>query len=816
MLQNYFKIAFRNLLKHKIFSIINVAGLALGIACCTLLALYIKDEFSYEKHFADHERIYRVTTLFSRDGNDQTFPRTSPGVAMSMLAELPEIESAVRVVPIPEVDQHLIRYKENVFYEKQGYLVDSTFFDIFPYELKEGDRNTALDMPASVIITEKLATKIFGNQSALDELLIINSGESLDTFRITGVIKQTHNRSHIDAQFYMSMNSEGWGREIAGMDTWAWNNFILSYLKLKPGTSPESVDAKIPAMIERNAGELLKGAGLKKEMKLQPLDDVRLYSVFNNEFGMSEAGNIQYVYILSSIGIFILLIACINFMNLTTAKASQRAGEVGVRKSLGATRKNLINQFLGESMTIVLAAMLLSIGLVQLILPLFNSLTQKELGINSENILYIAGSLVLIGGFTGLVAGSYPAFFLSAFQPAQVLKDKRLSGGSSNWLRRSLVIFQFIISITLISSIVIIQKQLNYIQNKELGFETENRIMIPFRSDEAKTHYREIKNAAKQLAQVQEVSASTSLPSTPLLRDYALYPQGGSYDKAILHRNMAIDENYFKTLGIKLVAGRELIYETDSMSWNNRNRKILVNQMSLKELGLELDEAIGSTIFSEFDGEVYKHEIVGVVEDFHQFSLHQNMAPLLFFIPARANSYNYMVISANTEDAQAITSQLEKTWKEVIPNTPFESAFLSDSVAKQYEEDARTSLILIIATGLAILISCLGLYGLSIYVAERRVKEIGIRKVMGASVTGIVALLSKEFIKLVGIAFVIAVPLGYFAMDKWLLGFAYKIELNAFVFVLAGLISLVIAWLTVSFESIKAAISNPVKSLRNE
>jgi|APTNR8051073442_1049403.scaffolds.fasta_scaffold00005_357 putative ABC transport system permease protein len=816
MLQNYFKIAFRNLLKHKIFSVINIAGLALGIACCTLLALYIKDEFNFEKHFEGHERVYRINTVFSRDGNEQSFPRTSPAVAMDMLQELPEIESATRVVPIPEVDQHLIRYKTEIFSEKTGYLVDSTFLDIFPYELKEGDRNTALDAPASVLLSEELAGKIFKDQSPLDEFIIINSGESSDTFRVTGVLKKTGNRSHVDAQFYMSMNSRGWGREIANMDTWAWNNFIMSYVKLKPGTAPESVDAKIPGMIEAKAGELLKNAGLAKRMSLQPLDDVHLYSKFNNDFGMAENGNIQYVYIISSIGLFILLIACINFMNLTTAKASQRAGEVGVRKSLGATRGNLINQFLGESMTIVTASMLLAMGLVQLVLPIFNSLTQKELSINAGNIGYILVSLVAIGIITGLVAGSYPAFFLSAFQPAKVLKDKRLSGGSSNWLRRSLVVFQFIISITLISSIVIIQKQLNYIQSKPLGFEVENKIMIPFRTEEAKNKYVQIKNTAKQLAQVTSVSGSTSLPSTPLLRDYALYPQGGTADKAILHRNMAIDEDYFKTLQITLLAGRELRFESDSMSWNNRNRKVIVNETSLKDLNIPLDKAIGSTLYSEFDGIVYNHEIVGVVSDFHQFSLHQSMAPLLFFITTRANNYNYLVLSTTSTDSKAIVDQLETTWKELIPNTPFEAGFLSDSVAKQYEEDSHTSSILTIATLLAILISCLGLYGLSIYVAERRVKEIGIRKVMGASVHGIVGLLSKEFVKLVIVAFVIAVPLGYYAMNQWLLGFAYKIELNVFIFVIAGVISLSIAWITISFESIKAAISNPVKSLRNE
>ena len=816
MLQNYFKIALRNLLKHKIFSVINITGLALGIACCTLLALYIKDEFNFEKHFEGHERVYRINTVFSRDGNEQSFPRTSPAVAMDMLREIPEIESATRLAPIPEVDQHLIRYKTEIFSEKTGYLVDSTFLDIFPYELKEGDRNTALDAPASVLLSEELAGKIFKDQSPLDEFIIINSGQSSDTFRITGVIKKTGNRSHVDAQFYMSMNSRGWGHEIANMDTWAWNNFIMSYVKLKPGATQESVDSKLPGMIESKAGELLKNAGLAKRMSLQPLDDVHLYSKFNNDFGMTENGNIQYVYIISSIGLFILLIACINFMNLTTAKASQRAGEVGVRKSLGATRGNLINQFLGESMTIVTASMLLAMGLVQLVLPIFNSLTQRELSINAGNIGYILASLVAIGIITGLVAGSYPAFFLSAFQPAKVLKDKRLSGGSSNWLRRSLVVFQFTISITLISSIVIIQKQLNYIQSKPLGFEAENKIMIPFRTEEAKNNYTQIKNAAKQLAQVTSVSGSTSLPSTPLLRDYALYPQGSTADKAILHRNMAIDEDYFKTLQVNLLAGRELRFESDSMSWNSKNRKVIVNETSLKDLNISFDKAIGSTLYSDFNGVVYNHEIVGVVSDFHQFSLHQSMAPLLFFITARTNDYNYLVLSTTSTDSKAIVDQLETTWKELIPNTPFEAGFLSDSVAKQYEEDSQTSSILAIATLLAILISCLGLYGLSIYVAERRVKEIGIRKVMGASVHGIVGLLSKEFVKLVIVAFVIAVPLAYYAMNQWLLSFVYKIELNIFIFVIAGVISLSIAWITISFESIKAAISNPVKSLRNE
>lgn len=816
MLKNYFSIAFRNLLKHKAFSIINISGLAVGISCCVLLALYIKDEFSFEKHFEDHDRIYRIYSVFIKDGNPESFPRTSPPVALAFAEQFPEIETATRLVSPPEVEQHLIRYKDNIFYEKTGYLVDSTFFDVFSFPFQEGDRFTALDGPSSVVLSAELATKIFGESSPLDELIIINSGQSVDTFRITGVLKPVKNPSHVNASFYMGMNSRGWGEYINSVTTWAWQNFIASYVKLKPHTSPLTVEEKIPALLEQHAGNDLKNSGLEKEMHLQPITDIHLYSDFKNQFGMEDSGNIAYIYILGSIGIFILLIACINFMNLTTAKASQRAGEVGVRKSLGATRNNLIQQFLGESMTIVGIAMLFTVGMVQLALPFFNSVTQKTLSISSDNVIYIAGSLLVIGLITGLVAGSYPAFFLSSFQPAKVLKDRRLSGGSSNFLRKSLVVVQFVISITLISSIVIIQRQLNFIQSKSLGFNPDFRIMIPLRTNEAKRQYPQLKTAFEQLAGVELISASTSLPSTALLRDFAVYPQGSSMDKSILHRNVLIDENYFKALDIKMIAGRDVVFEVDSFSWSNQNRKIIVNRTSLHELNLDLENAVGTNLLTEWDGRIYNHEIIGVIEDFHQQSLHQKIGAMMFYLPAQKTQYGYLTAVVNKNKYADVRVQFEQKWKAIAPNTPFESEFLFDNVRRQYQNDQRVSTIITAFTLLAIAISCLGLYGLSIYVAERKVKEIGIRKVLGGSVTSIITMLSKEFIKLVLVALIIAIPVGYIAMDKWLESFAYKTELNAIVFVITGAIALAIAWLTVGFESVKAALSNPVDSLRNE
>ena len=816
MLSNYIKVAIRQLMKNKTFSLINIFGLSVGVACCVLLTMFIQDEFAYEKKFKDHDRVYRISTTFTDDKGAQAFPRVSPAIAPGLGDVLPEVEMATRTVMPPDVTQLLVRYKDKQFFETNGQLVDSTFFDIFDYEFTEGNPQTVLDEPATVVLTDELYKKIFGDKNGIDELVIINMGRAADTFRVTGVLKKTANKSHADASFFMSMHSEGWGAYVLTEDTWAWNNFVSGYLKLRPGTDVATVDAKMNKILQEHAGEQLKTSGVKKELHLQPIDDIRLYSDFSNSFGDMGNGNIKYIYILGSIGVFILLIACINFMNLTTAKAAQRASEVGIRKSMGAYRSHLIRQFLGESFTIVAISLLLSLVLIYLALPVVNDMTHKQLTITDSNLFMIAGALLLVGLVTGLVAGSYPAFVLSGFEPARVLKGKALSSDGSSMLRKGLVVFQFVITITLISSIFIIQEQLSFVRNKSIGFRDEGAIMVPVRTREATNAYATLRDQFATIPGVKKVSVTSSLPSTPQFQDWSMYAEGSTADKGILNRVVYVGEGYFETMGIDLIAGRDVQFPADTFSYKTNTNKIIANESTLKAYGLDPEKAIGQKLYADWDQGRREHIIIGVIKDYHHRSLHVPIVPTIYVHMADNSGYQYMVASTEGGDYQAVSARMKEIWDKTVITTPFESQPLSMSIEKQYEEDARVNTMLSVSTALAIIISCMGLYGLSIFVAQRKIKEIGIRKVLGASVPGIVGMLSKDFIKLVAISFVVAVPIGWYLMTEWLKGFEYKIELGFMVFVLSGIVSFLIAWLTIGFESVKAALGNPVKALRSE
>jgi putative ABC transport system permease protein len=503
-------------------------------------------------------------------------------------------------------------------------------------------------------------------------------------------------------------------------------------------------------------------------------------------------------------------------MNLTTAKAAQRAGEVGIRKSMGAYRSHLIRQFLGESFTIVGVSLLLAVILIYLALPTVNEITRKQLIIGNSNLLLIGGALIGVGLITGLIAGSYPAFFLSSFEPARVLKGKALSSDGSSALRKALVVFQFVITITLISSIFVIQEQLGFVRNKSLGFKYDDAIMVPIRTREATNAYQTLVSEFARIPGVTMVSGSSSLPSTPQFQDWMMYPEGSTNDKGILNRAVTVGEHYFETMGIELIAGRDVVFPTDTFSYKTNYNKIIMNEASVRAYGFTPETAIGQKLYAEWEQGKRTHEVIGVIRDYHHRSLHLPIVPTIYMLPSENNGYQYMVASTEGGDYQSISAQMKEAWDKKILTTPFESQPLSMSVEKQYEDDTRVNTMLSVSTALAIIISCMGLYGLSIFVAERRVKEIGIRKVLGASVTGIVGMLSKDFIKLVAISFVLAVPIGWYVMTEWLKGFEYKIELGFTVFVFAGVVSFLIAWLTIGFESVKAALGNPVKALKSE
>jgi putative ABC transport system permease protein len=814
MLRNYLIISLRLLRKNKLFSSINILGLATGIACCILITLYIQDELNYEKGFEDRDQIFRINTTFVKDGVAGSGSRTSPPITFGLAAAIPGIESATRVVDFPAVEQHIVRYQDKTFFEREATLVDSTFFQVFPYTFIEGDRKTALNFPATVVISKALADKIFGTRSPLDETLIINSGTSADTFRVTGVLATPKYPSHVDADLYLSMNSRGFGQWVLAQTTWANNNVANGYLKLTHPEDAKAVENKFAAIVEQYGGEELRQSGRQKILSLQPLGEIRLHSA-ERGIDSQENGGITYVYIIGSIGIVILLLACINFMNLTTAKSAQRTGEVGIRKSMGAYRGNLIRQFLGEASVIVFFAMIIAFGLVFLTLPVFNAMMQKALSLNSSNLPEIMTATVAICVVTALLAGSYPAFFLSSLKPTQVLKAKTLSGDGSQWLRKSLVVLQFVITITLISSIVIIHQQMGYVRSKSLGFNADQVIIVPLRTQHASAQYTSLKDAFSQIPGVNLVSGTASVPSTPLFRDWSIFKQGTSNEESLRHEVVHIDEGYFALMNIPLLEGRDFKVDQDNLQSDTVNfPKVIVNESSLRELQIPLKDAVGTTLQFQPGPELYSFTIIGVVRDFHQFSLHREITPMMFILPGVRNSFPYLAASVNMKNYNDIHKQMARAWDERINNAPFESIFLNENIRTMYAEDDRTSTLLTICTSIALVISCLGLYGLSVYVAERKTKEIGIRKVVGASVESILVMLSGEYIKLVVISFIISVPLGYVVMSKWLEGFAYKISPGVTVFLISGVIAFMIAWITVSMESYRAASRNPVDTLR--
>jgi putative ABC transport system permease protein len=792
--RNYFKTAFRSLWRQKAFSLINILGLAVGLTACFLIFLYVRFETSYDNFHSKADRIYRVVTEVKTPSENIKEGRTTTPVAIYMKKDFPEVEEAVRL----GTDEFLVNKGQIKFQEKNTVLADSNFFKVFDFPLIEGNRNTALTEPMSLILSQTAAKKYFGNGKAFGEHLLV-TGAAINA-TVTGIMKDIPGNSQIKADMLVSLSSYKlmYGRPTTDSE-WTNHNYY-TYILLSPHADAKALEAKLPAFQERHHGEDARKLQMQDYLSLEPFRDVYLKSKLDG----FETGSISNVYIFSIIAVFILLIACINFINLTTARSAERAKEVGIRKVVGAGRFQLAGQFIGESVIISFSAFVLSVLLSSTLLSLFNQVAGKIISPGIFTRPTDVLELFILSVVVGIAAGTYPALVLSAFKPVVVLKGRFSTGMKGIILRKGLVVFQFAISIILIVGTLVVYTQLKYMRRQDLGF-AKDQTMVIF------TNYDKNKNAFKQsLASIPGVMSTSFSSDVPGGGYNSAYTQVENSRGEMQKTNLDgyfIDFDFIKQFGFKLAAGRGLSkeYGTDS------TQAMLINEAAAKMLGYHSpQEALGRN----FDQWGRQGKIVGVLNDFHYESLQQMIKPFTM----RYESFGFGTISIKIEAGQLpeVVKAINKKWTETIPNRPFEYNFLDEMFSSKYKSEEKFGNLFFNFAVLAIFISCLGLLGLASYSTIQRTREIGVRKVLGASVSNIVNLLSLDFIKLVGIAFLLAVPIGYFAMNKWLQDFAYHQSIDWWIFALAGAASLIIAFLTISVQAVRAAVANPVDSLRME
>lgn len=818
MLRNYLKTAIRSLLRQKVYTAINILGLAVSIAACLLIVLYVKHELSYDTFFPDAKRIYKMA-LERKYPNHITFYAAIPhSYAPTMQRDYPEVENTLQLLgPVTDV---ILNYKigaseVKTFEEDYFIFADSSFFSFFNLTLIQGDKKSALAVPNQVILSATMAARIFGKEEAIGKVLYGNFGE----FKVTGIFEDMPDNSHLRANFVGSFS----GPEFRKAE-----NYISfdthTYLKLKPGSEAKSLEAKFPKMVDTYAAgqierelhqswEDYQKAGNGYRYFLQPLTSIHLDPT-NIEFTVTPSGNLKYIYALLFIGLLILSIACINFMNLSTARSSERAREVGVRKVMGSLKDQLVTQFLVEAILLSLIGTIIAVLGALLILPTFNMLVEKQLSFvfSVDVIVGLVGFALLVG----LLAGLYPAFMLSSYNPVVVMKGNFSGSSKGAWLRNGLVVFQFIISIVLIVGTVVVSEQMKFIQNKDLGFNTERVLMV----ERAWALDKKCETFMEEIRRMPEVTSVAGTSSRVGNRDDAFgqmfQPQGSN--EVLTVKSMIMDDEFCQNIGFTLKEGRFFSKEiSDSLS-------VLLNETAVKTIGLT--DPIGrrlsnSDLFRNdtVRGKMRLFTVIGVIKNFHFQSLRDEITPLVIFskeVFGPQSNMNYLAVRLKAKGFQDAIGKIESKWKEFVPDRPFRYEFLQDNLNSGYAEDRRSGKMFTIFSTLAIVIACVGLFGLSAYTASRRTREIGIRKVMGASVGAMVVLLSKDFTRLVVVAFVLAAPLAWWMMNQWLNGFVYRIALGAGSFVVAGAAALAIAWLTVSYQSIKAAIVNPVQSLKSE
>lgn len=801
MLQNYFTIALRHLSRNKAYSLINILGLAIGLACFVLIATYVLFELSYDNFHEKGDRIFRLTSEASSNGEKYEFALTPTAAYPTFTREFPEVETGVRIYSTASFSPTIVRYGAQLF-EEPGFLyADSTFFDLFSFKVLRGNPNTLLKDINTVVLTESMVKKYFGNEDPLDKTIIINNGVEM---KVTGVVADPPKNSQIRFDFICPFHTlEGWREEI-----WGSANFY-TYLQLNNPNAAPKLEQKIRTFMDKALGED-SPANSYLTYVLQPMRDVHLRA--RVEGGLQPGSDIRYVYIFAAIALLILAIACINYMNLATARAAERAREVGIRKVIGAVHNQLFQQFLGESTIVTFLAMLVGLALAYLSLPLFNQMTDREMSFVFFENPYALGGLLGIGLLVSLIAGSYPAIVLSGFKPIKVLKGDFKTSGGGGQLRRALVVFQFAVSIFLIVGTIVVQNQLNYIQNRKLGYNKDQILVLPTDNTIRKNMER-FKNEFQAIPNVQSVAMATETP-TFIGGGYSLWAEGNPEDFTLPVTALAADKDFVTTLGMNLIQGSNFT-EADYTDVNKENYQdkyyhFILNESAVKKLGWSPGEAVGKR--ARLHGRV--GEIKAVVEDFHFASLHQAIEPLVIFIDNV--QLNKFLLKLNGDQLAGTIQALETKWRKLAPHRPFDYQFLDEEFAALYATEKRTGDLAATFAILAIFIACLGLFGLTAFAAQQRTKEIGIRKVLGASVPNIVSLLSKDFLLLVLVSMLIAFPAAWWAMNNWLEDFVYRIDVSWWIFALAGFSALLIALLTVASQAIRAANINPVESLRSE
>jgi putative ABC transport system permease protein len=803
MLKNYIKIAIRNLVKHKFYSLINIFGLSLGITSCILIFAYIGYEFSYDSYHKNADSIFRIVSKRTVSGEANELAISPAPVGPTMLEELPEVINAVRFSPTVK---RVFAYQDKTFFEEGVLYVDQSIFDVFSFEMVEGDPNTALEIPFTMVFTETTAQKYFGDESPLGKMV---KWDNKFDYRVTGVVKDPPPNSHFTFNALASFAT--FIKYDPRIGSWNGGSF-QTYLLLQENTDLKKFEQKMMGFHEKYLGPALKERGIELEVYLQPLKSIHLHSHVQYELG--DNSDIRLIYAFWAIAVIILLIACINFMNLSTARSAGRAKEVGMRKVLGAQRTKLIGQFLGESFVFALLSLGFAILLAKLFLPYFSGLAGKNISLNAFEMPYVYAVLAAIILFVGFVAGSYPAFFLSAFKPISALRGPVLEGSKSSWLRSILVVFQFALSVILIICTIVVFAQHKYIQNKDIGFNKQNLLAVAIQNDEVRIGLEAFKQELLNITGVESAGLSSMVPGEMYLFNIGTYPEGYARDQMMRMDNFLVDYGFLGTFKIKVTQGRGFSKEITT----DFTDAVMINETAARNLAWP--NPVGKTIEIPSDDGLVRKTVIGVFKDIHQRSLYSVVAPTVIqYIGTEGaieNRARRLTLRLKSGDIPGIMKKIERKWKDTFPNHPYYSFFLDEFFDSQHQAEGKLGSIFRTFSVLAIIIGCLGLFGLSSFLAEQRTKEIGIRKVLGSSVSSIVVLLCRKFFLLVAIANVLAWPVAFVTMSKWLRNFPYHVKIGISTFVLTTVFAFIIALFTVGFQSVKAARANPVDSLRYE